>query len=145
MFDSTTPHIPQPVEDRKSANELVPNRPVRLNGARRRVAENKSAKRRPTEEPVLDLIAHWDGDLAAFDQCVDLAISWGPFELAEVYRAFVGHDGKRRLLCRFVYHGAQRDRRQFEHALKTCLAQITKWDELDEMANSSFVSVAARP
>ena len=140
MFDSTPLNLDTTTVKKNVGNEPLARRPISVAEIYKRECDaERIRKPKPPVEHSLDLIALWDGGLLDLDRCIDLAIGWGPFELAEIASAFVGKDGRPRLLCRFIYHGAPRDRDQFEHALKMCLSQITKWEETDDAAMTSAV------
>lgn len=81
------------------------------------------------KDRVLELVALWDAGAESLAESVDLVASWGPFELAETAFVSKGAEGRKRFICRFVYHGAARERTQFESCLREGLAQITKWED----------------
>ncbi len=108
----------------------APSRPAdrrRPSGARPALRENSR---------VFDILAVWDGNLGALREQVDIVSSWGPYELFECIPLFEGKDGRQRVLCRFVYHGAASDhfspnaQAQFKYALVNCLCQITEWEDV---------------
>ena len=127
MYDST----PLKVPPHRGQNEILHETMLgKLNAMRR--APSPSYVRRPrvsaesNADRVLDVCTIWDDCLEKFAESLDLALSWGPFELVEVTPATIGADGKQRILSRFVYHGPLRDRDQFEYFLRESISQVAK-------------------
>lgn len=85
---------------------------------------------RAAKERFADFIISWDGDEGALAREIDQAISWGPFELAEARPAFADKDGRMRILCRFYYHGALKQRDYFEHCLQQSLAGVAPFEPI---------------
>lgn len=91
---------------------------------------------RQAGERTFDILAVWDDDIRVLKEHVDIVSSWGPYELFECIALFHGADGRRRVLCRFAYHGATSSRltpdstAQFKYALLNCLRQITQWEDV---------------
>ena len=119
MFDST------PMKRARA-----PRRPEYANqNATTRAAGDKDAA-------IFDILAVWDDGLDALRDQVDAVSGWGPYELFEAIPLFEGKDGRRRVLCRFMYHGAPSDRfsvnskPQFKYALLNCLRQVTEWEDV---------------
>ena len=90
----------------------------------------------PADDRTFDILALWDDEVSALKEQVDIVSSWGPSELFECIPLFEGADGRRRVLCRFTYHGATSSRltpdstAQFKYALLNCLRQITQWEDV---------------
>ena len=113
-----------------SAQSAAPSRPV----TRRRPTNVGAAPER--NDRTFDILALWDDEVSALKDHVDVVSSWGPYELFECIPLFEGADGRRRVLCRFTYHGATSNRltpdstAQFKYALLNCLRQITQWEDV---------------
>ncbi len=95
---------------------------------------NEAARR--DDDHIFDVLAVWDDSVSALREQVDIVSGWGPYELFESIPLFEGKDGRQRVLCRFVYHGAKNDhlspgsQAQFKYALLNCLRQITEWEDV---------------
>jgi|GEM_PF-2454580 len=127
MFDSMPVKQPQTAGRYASAQKSAPTR--------------RAAAVPADEERVFDILAVWDDDVAALREQIDAVSSWGPYEAFECIPLFEGKDGRQRVLCRFMYHGAAPDlfstdsRAQFKYALLNCLQQITEWEDVAGQAH----------
>lgn len=133
MFDSA------PVNQSRSGDQAPHNTGLQNAGPKR-----AGSLRRPTngaqsprsKDRMFDILAVWDDQVSALKDQVDAVSSWGPYELFECIPMFEGKDGRRRVLCRFTYHGATTNRltpdstAQFKYALLSCLRQITEWEDV---------------
>ena len=130
MFDSTPLKMQPPAGRNEFLHEVVLGRLAdhRRAPSRRAPAGRLFAPAPAEKGRILDLIAQWDADVGALRASVNLAIDWVPFELAGATPAYFGGDGKRRVFCRFVYHGAAAAQAQHERRLRDAIAQITKWE-----------------
>ncbi len=130
MFDST----PLKRNGSRDYNGMSHETALARAADRRRSLRNRPAP--SGEDRVFDILAVWDEDVVALREQVDVVSSWGPYEPFECIPLFEGRDGRRRVLCRFVYHGSTSDhltpdsRAQFKYALLNCLRQITDWEDV---------------
>jgi len=121
MFDSTPHKFDRP----PGRNEIL-----------HEVALRKIQKRRDdyAQGRMLDLIALWNDETHLLRQAVEDETDWGPFELAEITPAFYDAFGARRVLCRFIFHIAPKDRAHFEKILMERLSRITEWKQAPRLA-----------
>ncbi len=131
MFDSTPAKRARPAKQ----NEILYETALARNALRSRGAPATVAPDRE-DTKFFDIIAIWDESLDELQSQIDLVSNWGPYELYECIPLYDGADGRRRVLCRFIYHGAVSSRHsansqaQFKFALLNCLQQITEWEDV---------------
>lgn len=110
--------------------------PVNPSRSSDQARQNASAQSLRNDDRMFDILAVWDNQVSQLKEQVDAVSSWGPYELFECIPMFEGADGRRRVLCRFTYHGATSNRlapdstAQFKYALLSCLRQITEWEDV---------------
>ena len=141
MFDSTPLKRARPATHNETLYETAMARPVsRARAGQGTIARNLS------DDRYFDIIAVWDGCLNELRSQIDLVSNWGPYELYECIPLYTGADGRRRVLCRFYYHGAASDRlaantqAQFKFALLNCLRQVTEWEDVAGQENAAQAS-----
>lgn len=112
MYDSTPNKIDRP----HSQNEIL-----------HLASLQRSSSQGTSQQCTLDLIALWNDETELLKEAVFEQSDWGPFELINISPAYYDAYSARRVLCRFIYHGEQKDRNYFEQLLRDCLNQITAW------------------
>lgn len=130
MFDSTPLKTSRP----SVQSEIAHATNVTRAASRRRSLKGPMARK--DDNCIFDVLAVWDEEIGALREQVDIVSGWGPYELFECIPLFEGADGRQRVLCRFMYHGAKKDhfspdaQAQFKYALLKCLRQITQWEDV---------------
>lgn len=132
MFDaaSATPQLaPQPTRARarRRQNISLDNQTTWM--VQESSSANASLIQIYPDERALDLIVYWKGSLANLKSILNGMSDWGPFELTVFTALQFGKESKRKVFCRFVYHGPKRSRAHFESNLKNLMQEYMRWED----------------